>query len=58
MKNSFILVLCMLTTSSFAQKSIGIFKSGKDIGSPKQAGHASYDESSQTYTLSGSGYNI
>ena len=58
MKSSFILILCMLAFSTFAQNYIGVFKSSKDIGSPKAAGSASYDESSQTYTISGSGYNI
>ncbi|BBE20514.1 tolB protein precursor, periplasmic protein [Aquipluma nitroreducens] len=58
MKPSIILLFCMLTVNSFAQKSIGIFQSCKDIGSPKLTGSASYDESTQTYTIRGSGYNI
>jgi Tol biopolymer transport system component len=58
MKQSFILLFCMLTFSSFAQKPIGIFQFSKDIGSPKLSGSATYDESTQTYTLSGAGYNI
>jgi Tol biopolymer transport system component len=37
---------------------IGIFEYNKDIGNPKLTGSASYDESSQTYTIKGAGYNI
>ena len=58
MKHSFIFLLCMLTINSFAQKPIGIFNFNTDIGFPKLPGSASYDESAQTYTLAGSGYNI
>ncbi|MBV5315095.1 MAG: TolB family protein [Prolixibacteraceae bacterium] len=58
MKQSFILLFCMLTINSFAQKPIGIFQFSKDIGSPKLAGSATYDESTQTYTINGAGYNI
>lgn len=58
MKPTLILLFCMFILSTFAQEPVGIFKSNKDIGSPKLAGSASYDESTQTYTLTGSGYNI
>jgi Periplasmic component of the Tol biopolymer transport system len=58
MKNLFILIVCLVASSTIAQNPTGIFKSGKDIGSPKLSGSASYDETSQSYTLSGSGYNI
>ncbi len=58
MKNLLIVISFMLAFNSFAQSAIGIFKSGKDIGSPKLAGYVTYDENSQTYTLNGSGYNI
>lgn len=36
---------------------VGIFKS-VDIGNPKSAGSATYDEATQTYDIKGSGYNI
>ena len=58
MKNLLILIICLLASGAMSQKPTGIFKSGRDIGSPKMAGDASYDEISQSYTLSGSGYNI
>src|SRR5690606_8649965 len=41
-----------------AQSPVGIFKHSKDIGNPKNKGSATYDEVTQTYTLTGSGYNI
>ncbi|MEP7107122.1 MAG: hypothetical protein ABI760_04055 [Ferruginibacter sp.] len=37
---------------------IGIFDKSADIGKPKNAGSARYDEVSQSYYLKGSGYNI
>ncbi len=58
MKQSFLLLICMLTINALAQESVGIFNFNKDIGSPKLAGSASYDPDSQTYSLTGSGYNI
>ncbi len=58
MKQSLIFLFCMLTITTFAQEPLGIFKSNKDIGSPKLAGSASYDEATQTYTMTGAGYNI
>lgn len=36
----------------------GIFQFNKDIGKPKIAGSAQYDNSSQIYSLKGAGYNI
>lgn len=36
----------------------GIFEGHTDIGNPKHAGNAQYNEATQTYTLRGSGYNI
>lgn len=58
MKQSLLLLFCMLVISSFAQEPIGVFQFNKDIGSPKLAGSASYDEATQTYTINGAGYNI
>ncbi|AVR45138.1 hypothetical protein C7S20_07560 [Christiangramia fulva] len=42
----------------FSQSSVGIFNNNRDIGEPKNKGIASYNEGSQTYDLSGSGYNV
>lgn len=58
MKQSLILLFCMLTISSIAQEPVGSFKLNKDIGSPKLAGSSSFDKISQTYTMTGAGYNI
>ena len=38
--------------------STGVFQHQADVGKPKLTGASSYDESSQTYTLRGAGYNI
>ncbi|MCB0688047.1 MAG: PD40 domain-containing protein, partial [Saprospiraceae bacterium] len=55
-----LLLLSFIMTNllSFGQSSIGIFNLSKDVGDPKLKGHSSFDDSNQTYTLSGSGYNI
>lgn len=39
-------------------QSIGIFENFQDIGNPELKGSATYDPSSESYTLTGSGYNI
>jgi TolB protein len=44
--------------SSFAQHPVGIFDNHLDIGHPKLAGDASYDEATQSYTVKGAGDNI
>lgn len=41
-----------------AQNPVGIFEDHTDIGNPKIKGSASYDEATQTYDISGAGYNI
>src|SRR6478609_8520118 len=52
-------VICLFVVGfADAQKAIGVFKYNKDIGNPKQAGVATYDEAAQTYNLKGSGYNV
>ncbi|MBG0860479.1 MAG: PD40 domain-containing protein [Bacteroidales bacterium] len=53
----FILGTICITTLSQAQP-IGVFRQSVDIGNPKNHGSAVYDQSEQTYTLKGSGYNI
>jgi TolB protein len=59
MKTPFFILFLFLTGLTFAQNpSVGIFQFNADIGNPKNAGAARYDEVSQTYTLTGSGYNI
>lgn len=58
-KTILILMLLAIHGPVLAQENpIGIFEYNKDIGNPKLAGSASYDESSQTYTIKGAGYNI
>ncbi len=57
-KMLFSLAFCIIAISSFAQEPIGIFKFNRDIGSPKLAGSATYDNENQTYTIKGAGYNI
>lgn len=59
MKNLFIPCLLVLTTQVLsAQNAIGVFRSHADVGDPKLSGGATYDETTQTYTLRGAGYNI
>jgi len=41
-----------------SESPIGIFESSIDIGNPRIAGSATYDESTQTYTIKGGGSNI
>src|SRR5690606_6528123 len=56
-----ILMLILLGISgmmSAQENPIGIFEFNKDIGKPKLAGSAMYDDTSQTYTIKGAGYNI
>src|SRR5687768_6403171 len=59
MRYVLVIVLCLVCSIAFGQqKNIGIFRFNKDIGKPINAGDASYDEATQTYTLKGAGYNI
>src|SRR5258708_6382987 len=41
-----------------AQHQVGIFENSVDIGNPKVAGSASYDGSTQSYSIKGGGSNI
>lgn len=53
------MLLLLASTLAFAQeKSLGIFETNADIGKPKKAGSARYDPATQTYHLTGGGYNI
>ncbi|HZE84028.1 MAG TPA: hypothetical protein VE035_06935 [Puia sp.] len=45
-------------TGSYAQHPIGVFDNHTDIGNPKLSGSATYDEATQTYSISGAGVNI
>ena len=59
MKYVLILIISMIFNFTSAQeKSIGIFSYDSDIGHPRLAGSAVYNDSKQEYTLKGSGYNI
>jgi TolB protein len=48
----------LLATAVTGAVPVGIFEDHTDVGHPKNAGSVTYDESTQTYTLKGSGYNI
>lgn len=37
---------------------VGIFADHADVGAPKKTGTAEYNAATQTYTLTGAGYNI
>lgn len=53
------LLFLLLASSGIAQKKdFGVFDQNKDIGNPKNAGGAEYDPETQTFTISGAGYNI
>ncbi len=59
MKFVYFLVVFALSNNSSAQSnSIGIFEKSADIGKPKNAGSSRYDETTQVYSMRGSGYNI
>lgn len=57
MKIFSVLFLLFLSVQLSGQ-AVGIFTNSEDIGKPKNAGNARYDAASQSYSLSGSGYNI
>lgn len=52
------IVFCIVNITSAQNTPIGIFGNNSDIGNPKNAGSALYNEADQSYTLKGSGYNI
>jgi len=59
MKYSIILMLsCFLNIASAQNTPVGIFQANSDIGNPKMAGSAVYNQTDQSYTLKGGGYNI
>jgi Tol biopolymer transport system component len=59
MKSLFLMFCSLVLSIGFAQENpVGIFQDHIDVGNPKKAGSAQYDEGTQTYTLKGAGYNI
>jgi WD40 repeat protein len=59
MKSAIILMFsCLLNIASAENSSVGIFRVNCDIGNPKMAGSAIYDQNCQSYILKGGGYNI
>jgi TolB protein len=59
MKLLFCALSVFICSAIFSQSNpVGIFEDHRDIGNPKKAGSSAYDQSSQTYTMSGGGYNI
>jgi TolB protein len=59
MKRSLFFLACLImTTGIFAQHPVGIFDDHLDIGHPKLSGDATYDATTQTYTVTGAGDNI
>lgn len=48
----------IISLSSYAQDSVGIFPFNQDIGSPKIKGSAKFDTDTQIYTLKGSGKDV
>lgn len=57
---SFIIACCIcFVASATAQKTkVGIFENSVDVGRPAIKGATLYDKESDTYTISGGGYNI
>ena len=58
MKAVFSIIFVFSSYFAFAQGAVGIFDSSGDIGNPQTKGSSQYNESTQTYTLQGAGYNI
>jgi TolB protein len=56
MKKLFFLLLFFFANATIAQ--VGIFKDHSDIGNPKTKGRVVYNESDQSYSIKGGGYNI
>ncbi len=49
---------CGISFNVYCQTPVGVFENHVDVGNPKKAGSAVYDQVSQEYRLTGSGYNI
>lgn len=55
---SMIALLCICQVTLAQNKPVGIFTHHADVGNPKLQGNATYDEATQTYHLTGGGFNI
>ncbi len=55
---SFLLLFIICTNTNAQTNTVGIFQYNTDIGNPRNAGSATYDAATQTYTIKGSGSNI
>jgi TolB protein len=55
---AFFTILLTLDIVSAQNNPTGIFLGNSDIGNPKKAGSAIYNQSDQSYSLKGGGYNI
>lgn len=51
-------VLMTGSVFSFSQNKLGLFDNHTDVGPVKHGGFASYDDSQQTYTIGGGGFNM
>ena len=49
---------CVAQTTPVPKGPVGIFENHVDVGNPKRTGSARYDESTQSYFITGGGYNI
>ena len=58
MKFPFLVTLMLCWFACLSQNPAGIFDNHADIGKPKKAGSSQYDQATQTYTITGAGYNI
>src|SRR4030042_2057102 len=59
MKNLVIYISCFIFSSVTGQDpSVGIFRYSGDVGKPKNGGSSIYNETDQSYTIKGAGYNI
>ncbi|MDT0605552.1 TolB family protein [Croceitalea rosinachiae] len=57
-KRIFFILMAMFEFNNIRAQAIGVFENHTDIGAVKHQGTAIYDESLQSYTLSGSGKNM
>lgn len=55
---SFLFFINLPLIAHTQNKAVGIFQHHADIGNPKNAGDASYDQATQTYRIKGAGSNI
>lgn len=58
MKALFVFLQLIVSAIAMAQTDTGIFEQSADVGSPRLAGSAVYNQTDQSYTLKGAGYNI